>query len=597
MSVPADSKLPADITEAGAGSSLDPFDAPPVPEGAVVEAKGHEVAYIWDLQSDALTWQANAATALRLDQSAPPATGDRFHELIVDEHVSRREDVIARSRESDLGTGVAYAIAYRIAPLGPRSKSCLWVEDIGRWWAGPDGTPTVARGFLRIGEKAAFAARSQAAIDYDELTGQLTRMRLTDALSAVVKRASQSDSHSALLMVAVNNLQRINDSFGYETGDEVLAQVGLRLRSVIRAGDTLGRYSANKFGVILSECTADEVRAAADRLKQVTSYEPVATDACKIIVSVSIGAVLLPTHAANADVAFGRVMRALDEARYNSRDAFAVYEPDKSRDLKRLRSARIADYIDSALSEDRLELALQPIVWSDQRTPAFHECLLRIKDQSDSAFSPADFIPIAEELGLAMLIDQRTLALATAMLFKYPWLKLSLNVSALTCSDSAWLRDLDRRVHDMPGIAPRLVIEITETMAATNLDQTAHFVDMVRDLGCRVAIDDFGAGYTSFANLKRVPADILKIDGSFVQNMMDDRSDRVFVRTMVEIAESFGMETVAEWVGDEETADYIARLGVTYIQGFHFGRPMPIAEVVDAHIKRTEAAATSASRT
>ncbi|MEO1718805.1 MAG: bifunctional diguanylate cyclase/phosphodiesterase [Pseudomonadota bacterium] len=564
-------------------------DDPAIPAEAVIEADEREVAFRWDLKSDELIWAANAAACLNVEPCKLPATGDAFHMLIVDEHVRRREAVMERCGQSDLGTGVAYRIAYRVAPHGPRSSVLMWVEESGRWWADEDGRPMQARGVLKVNAQAADAAAG-AAIDYDELTGQLTRMRLTDAVVSVSKRVANGRGNAALLMIAVNNLQRINDSFGYETGDQVLAEVGHRLRSEIRAGDTLGRYSGNKFGLILSQCAPDEVEVAADRIRQAASAFPVQTANCKIVVSISIGAVLLPDHADTADIAYGRVLRALDEARYNRREAFAVYEPDQAHDLRRQRCVKIGEFIDRALAEDRLELVLQPIVWSDQRTPAFYECLLRIKsDNQDEIFPPSEFIPIAEELGLASLIDQRTLALATDLLLTHDWLKLSLNVSALTCTNALWIRDLSRRVSANPEIASRLVIEITETVAATNTDEAAHFVDIVRDLGCRVAIDDFGAGYTSFANLKRVPADILKIDGSFVENMMDDRSDRVFVRTMVEIAESFGMETVAEWVGDDTTADYISRLGVTYIQGFHFGAPRPIAEIVAAHHAREKA--------
>ncbi|MEO0799952.1 MAG: bifunctional diguanylate cyclase/phosphodiesterase [Pseudomonadota bacterium] len=586
--------MSAEPTEKATTVSVLPglVEDPEVPTSAVIESHDHEVAYCWDMRSDKMVWQAHAATILGLEPDRLPGTGEDYHTLIVDEHVQRRSAVTALSAENDLGSGVSYRITYRIAPHGPRSRDLVWVEDCGRWWAGEDGRPIQARGFIRIGEGISQLAITQAAADYDELTGQLTRLRLADALNAVMRRVGFDrfgEPGASFLMVSVNNLQRVNDTFGYDTGDQVIAEVGRRLRNSIRAGDTLGRYSANKFGIILAECSAEEVQQTAERLVATVAEKPVTTDGCKIAATVSVGAVLLPEQAETTDMCFGRVLRALDDARLRSRTSYAVYQPDEARDLRRTRTTQIAEFIDSAIEERRLDLQLQPIVWTKTRKPALYECLLRVDETVDGGYAPGDFIPIAEELGLASMIDKRTLQVATEMLRDHSWLDLSLNVSALTCTDHLWLADLGKRVRETPDIAPRLVIEITETMAATDIDEAAYFVDAVRDLGCRVAIDDFGAGYTSFANLKRIKADILKIDGSFVHNVLREKTDQVFVRTMVEIAQSFDMETVAEWVNDDETADFVEQLDVTYIQGFHFGVPVPIRSVIESRQRELSA--------
>ena len=173
--------------------------------------------------------------------------------------------------------------------------------------------------------------------------------------------------------------------------------------------------------------------------------------------------------------------------------------------------------------------------------------------------------------------------LAVDLLRKHPGLKLALNVSALTTSDHDWVVMLHKLTGGKRELTSRLTIEITETVAIHDLDQTVAFVDTLKELGCQVAIDDFGAGYTSFKNLKILNVDMVKIDGTFVKNLVEETSDQVFIRTMVEIAREFNMQTVAEWVGDQKTVDFLKKAGITYLQGFHFGMPFAISEL-DKHV-------------
>jgi EAL domain-containing protein (putative c-di-GMP-specific phosphodiesterase class I) len=241
----------------------------------------------------------------------------------------------------------------------------------------------------------------------------------------------------------------------------------------------------------------------------------------------------------------------------------------------------------SALDENRMQLALQPIVMTLTRRPALYECLLRMSKTDGSMVSAGEFIQMTEQLGLSRLIDRRTLELAVDLVKTHPELRLSLNVSGLTCNDHEWLVSLHRLTGGRRQLTERLTIEITETAAIDDLDQSIAFVDTLKELGCRVAIDDFGAGYTSFKNLKHLAVDMVKIDGAFVKNLSQDASDRVFIKTMVELASTFGMETVAEWVGDEATARILADTGITYMQGFHFGRPLLAKALPELKAQRT----------
>jgi EAL domain-containing protein (putative c-di-GMP-specific phosphodiesterase class I) len=187
--------------------------------------------------------------------------------------------------------------------------------------------------------------------------------------------------------------------------------------------------------------------------------------------------------------------------------------------------------------------------------------------------SAGEFIPVAEQLGLSRLIDRRVLELSIALLREQPDLRLSFNVSGLTAGDHEWLVALDRLIAGDRALAARLIVEITETAAIQDINESVAFVDTVKELGCRVAIDDFGAGYTSFHNLRHLGADMVKIDGTFITSLATDPTDRVFVEALVHLAKSFNMETVAEWVGDQRSVDILTEIGVTYLQGYHFGQP------------------------
>jgi EAL domain-containing protein (putative c-di-GMP-specific phosphodiesterase class I) len=298
------------------------------------------------------------------------------------------------------------------------------------------------------------------------------------------------------------------------------------------------------------------------------------TAACQLSATISVGGVLLPDQATTVHQALSHALQALDKAKSRRQENFMAFEPSAARESTRQRNITIADEVISALDENRMLIALQPIVTTGSREPAIYECLLRMERPDGLLVSAGEFIAVAEQLGLSRLIDRRTLELSIEILKKHPTIRLSVNVSSLTASDHEWLVTLHRLTGGRRHLTERLTIEITETAAIHDLDLSINFVDTLKELGCRVAIDDFGAGYTSFKNLKILNVDMVKIDGSFVRNLIEEPTNRVFIKTLVEIAETFKLETVAEWVADEATAQVIEACGITYMQGFHFGRPI-----------------------
>jgi diguanylate cyclase (GGDEF)-like protein len=371
--------------------------------------------------------------------------------------------------------------------------------------------------------------------------------------------------------VAIDNLARINESYGFETADQLIGAVGRRIRKLMRGKDTLGRFSGNKFGIVLRDCTPDDLVIAAERMLAGVRDEIVPTAASAIAVTVTIGGVTTPRHARTLTEVLARAQEALDTAKSKRRGSFFAYRPNMEREALRRESVRATDAIVAALNERRIFLAFETVVTAVNRAPAFYECLMRVRRTDGSMLGANEIVPVAERLGLVRLLDHRVLELVVEELVAAPSLQASVNVSPGSTTDPDWWAGLDSLLRANAGVAERLIVEITESAAIHDIDETRGFVARVKDLGCRIAIDDFGAGYTSFRNLRKLGVDIVKIDGAFVENIVRSEDDRAFVRTLIDLAERLKLATVAEWVQDEQSAKTLEAWGCDYLQGAFVG--------------------------
>ncbi len=347
-----------------------------------------------------------------------------------------------------------------------------------------------------------------------------------------------------------------------------------RIRSKMRGGDSLGRFSGNKFGLVLRNCSPEDMAAAADRLLAEVRDEVVETSTARVAVTATIGGVAAPRHARTVHEVLARAQESLDAAKAKRRGSFSAYRPSVEHDARRRDNVRATDEIVAALNERRIVLAFEPVVEAVSRRTEFYECLMRVRRSDGSVLAAGEVIPTAERLGLVRLIDFRVVELVVAELLEAPDLKVSLNVSPGSTMDPDWWGSFAAQMRNHPGVAERVAIEITEMAAFQNIDDAVGFVTRAKDLGCVVAIDDFGAGNTSFRNLRKLGVDVVKIDGSFVQNLARSADDRLFVRTMIELAKGLGIATVAEWVQDEEAAAILTEWGCDYLQGNLIGRAM-----------------------
>ena len=258
---------------------------------------------------------------------------------------------------------------------------------------------------------------------------------------------------------------------------------------------------------------------------------------------------------------------------------FAVFDPMTARREagRRDAAAPVFDVVE-ALNARRVVLALQPVVEAKGRAVAFREALLRVRTDDGAVVNAGAVLPAIERAGFVPMIDARMLELVADYLQAHPDERVAMNVSPVTLESPEWLSIFAAHLGARPGVAPRLIVEITETAAVRDPEATRARLDAMKALGCAVAIDDFGAGHTSFRHLRGFPVDLLKIDGAFVQNLSRSSDDRFFVRTLVDLAHHLNITTVAEWVEDEETAHMLADWGIDFLQGDHCGIPVLVQD-------------------
>ena len=540
---------------------------PPSLDTAKILRSIGDVAYEWQLDTDALSWSGNAVEVLGIDL-AEIASGTAFARHVDGAGRLTRVEVVQQATRRDAGKGVPYQIQYALK----RGDEKIWIEDTGRWFAGADGKPNYATGIVRtINERHERERWLEQRAKFDPLTGELNRIYLTESLGAALDEAVRFRSSCGFMLVAIDHLGHLNEAYGFDVADEVIAQVGKRIRARLRGKDSLGRYSGNKFGVVLASCTPDELSIAAERLLAGVRDEPFYTAAGPMAVTITIGGITAPRHARTVPEVLARAQDALQVARGKRHGSFIAYAPDVERDTLRRQSVRAADEIVAALNQRRIALAYEPVVDAQSRKVAFYECLMRINRSDGSVAQAGEIIPVAERVGLVRMLDFRVLELVVAELAAAPDLQASVNVSPNSAIDPHWWQGLGALLRANSDAAGRLIVEITETAAIHDLNDARGFVTRVKDLGCRIAIDDFGAGYTSFRNLRKLGVDIVKIDGAFVPNIAKSNDDRAFVRTLVDLSRRLGLKSVAEWVQDEETATLLAGWGCDCLQGALIG--------------------------
>ncbi len=523
--------------------------------------------YDWTLADDRIDWTENAPALFGIEGFGTLSSGQGL-QASIDERF--RETIDAAIAQS-LVSSEAFRVEYILSLGGGEG---IWVEDSGICLKAQNGQANRIIGMMRnITERKLVEERLSYLSSYDELTGQLNRASLRDALYEITARAGNGSVHAAFLVVGIDHLAIINEDYGYDVADEVILTVSQRISEIVGAADVVGRSGGNKLGVILADCNGETATTTAHQILEAVRGNVVRTSKGPVVTTVSVGGVMIPAGAETAAEAMARAEEALGYAKQIGRDSFRFFRPSTRRESLRRQNISMADQIITALDEDRIIIAYQPIVEAATGKLDCYECLARMTTPAGEILSAQDWIPVAERLGLIRRIDRRIADISFRVLSEHPDISLALNLSASTLTDGGWIRSFLAELQNAPEAARRLTVELTETLALRDIEESSKFISRMREMGCRVAIDDFGAGYTSFKNLQHLDVDMVKIDGSFIQRLQESEDNQLFVRTLIALARNFHVQTVAEWVLNEADADLLRQFGVDFLQGYHIGPP------------------------
>ena len=533
--------------------------------------------YVWDAGKGGagFHWDNDefAASLFCTQVQEIPRSNAAFLERICEDAVAARAQALATLTWD----GAKYQIDFQVRTFDGRN---IWVEERGLRLAGDGQKPTKILGVLtNIQSRKIKEEQAGYHASHDSLTGLWNKARMSENLTQMLAFAQRYDRQAAYITYQVSNLRDINLTYGYEAGDRLLTAIAKRLNAAVRSPDVCARVSGTSFGVGLSDCNATQMEKVAARIAKILSDTPYGSPYGDLYAEFSVGGCALSQKSLNAADAMEQVKTAVAHSHIRQ-GAFVAY----SRDLPDLKprqkmSELTRDDIISALNDRRITLAYQPIVHAQSRETHHHECLLRLRREDGEIVSAADFIIAAERLECVHLLDRRALEIASKTLSENSQMKLALNVSAATVQS---LETADAYLKALKGLGQaneRVIIELTETVALEDPAMASRFSVEVRSLGCQFAIDDFGAGYTTFKNLMAVEADEIKIDGSFIRDLSLTPHKQVFVRMMVDLAQTFSVKTVAEMVGSREDADLLTRLGVDYLQGYMFGVPSAAPQI------------------
>jgi diguanylate cyclase (GGDEF)-like protein len=410
----------------------------------------------------------------------------------------------------------------------------------------------------------------------DALTGLYNRNRFEQVLERFFAPSGRNPQPAALLCFDLDDFKYVNDTFGHQAGDQLLVRVASSVRAVVREGDVLCRLGGDEFAVFMPYATLAEGEQLAAQVLQAMAQTPLHIARQTLRLGGSLGLAHCPSDASDAQELLAHADAAMYQAKASGKNRISRYRAD--RDGSQAMVARMAwsERITQALEHDRLRLHYQGVYHAQTGELAHLEALIRMVDEADPEhlIPPAEFIGHAEKTNKILAIDRWVIRESVRVLATHPQLPaLAINISGRSFDDP----DLPAYIAgelQAQGVPPRrLLVELTETSAISDLGDAERFIAALRHSGCSICLDDFGTGFASFAYLKQLRVDVLKIDGLFIRNLPQDRDNQVFVRSIIEVAHGMGKHTVAEFVEDEATLHMLQAMGVDMVQGYHLDRP------------------------
>jgi len=419
---------------------------------------------------------------------------------------------------------------------------------------------------------------------HDSLTGLVNRAEFERYLQRALRRAHADGSEHALCYLDLDQFKIINDTSGHIAGDELLRQLAEVLKAKVRKSDLLARLGGDEFAVLIEHCTLQDAERVAEVLRKSICEYRFQWDGKSFAVGVSAGLVPITP----LTVSMTEVLKAADAACYAAKDGgrnrIHIYREGDAELSRRFGEMRWVSRINEALETERFTLRFQPIVpvIAENASGWHYELLLSMRDHNGAMVSPGAFLPAAERYGLSVNIDRWVVTNAFSWLSTHPaelaqTERCSINLSGPSISDKNFLGFVIDQLEEKGMPAEKICFEITETAAITNLSSASRLISTLRELGCSFALDDFGSGVSSFAYLKNLAVDLIKIDGVFVKDICDDPVSQALVKAINDMGHAMGKRTIAEAVESQEIFEELRRIGVDYAQGFGITEPRPLS--------------------
>ncbi|MCW8825358.1 MAG: EAL domain-containing protein [Gammaproteobacteria bacterium] len=415
--------------------------------------------------------------------------------------------------------------------------------------------------------------------NHDALTGLINRQSFEQKLEEHIAYANRYGHEAALLHLDLVQFKYVNDSFGHELGDQVIIKVSQLIQAVLEDTDVLGRLGGDEFGIVLPIADHESAETMVERLIKEIEDHPFKIDGSSIHISAAIGIVMFPDEGLRSGGLLARADAALNHAKEGGRKQYRFFGERHDLIEQMQDKLNLESQIRTALKEELFVLHMQPIVSMKGDGISHYEALIRMVS-GDELIYPEAFIDTAERYGLITQIDHWVVGRAITIIREQALLgndiSLAVNLSGYDVGDLDFLHWIMDQLENAEDVSHKLIFEITETAAVTHMAQAGYFISTLKGMGCRFALDDFGVGFSSYRHLKQLDVDWVKIDGSFVRNIERSNSDQIFVRSTVDIAASFNIKTVAEFIETESVNELLRELGIGYGQGYHLGRPEPL---------------------
>jgi diguanylate cyclase (GGDEF)-like protein/PAS domain S-box-containing protein len=453
-----------------------------------------------------------------------------------------------------------------------------------------------------VTERRRYEAELRHMADHDALTGLLNRRSFERELERHVDHVARYGPRGAAVLLDVDLFKNVNDTLGHSAGDQLIVKVADALRERVHDNAVIARLGGDEFAVLLPDGGPEDAAELAQELLDAIRQVRISSPSGRLrTVSASIGVAPFDSDRLTGEDVLVNADLAMYEAKEGGRDQVSLHSSARDNSSRLASRLSWTDVIRDALDEERLVLQAQPILDLATGEIRQYELLLRMRDPLGELISPQAFLPVAERYDLIGQIDRWVVKRAIQMLGeelkRKNRLVFEVNISGRSTGDPELLELIEHELAAHEVAAEQIIFEITETTAVGNIPRAQEFAAHLNALGCRFALDDFGAAFASFYYLKHLPFDYLKIDGEFVRSCLDNRTDQLVIQAVVDIARGLGKRTVAEMVGDQQTMDMLAEMGVDHAQGYHIGRPAPLAKwLVEEKRKRERAAKKIVSR-